>query len=171
MKRTTGLLATTLLVLGITAMPATAQQRGPSGDDGSYNCPDFDTQDEAQDFFEAEGGPEEDPNNLDRDDDGVACEALPGGPDEGVNETGEDPGQGVDRQEELNPAEGDDGDDGGEPADEEPADEDDTEEMEAPTGVEAGTGGLVGGMPLGVVVVMLLGFALTLGGAVQARRR
>ncbi len=160
MKRTTGLLVTTLLVLGVTAMPATAQQRGPSGDDGSYNCPDFDTQAEAQEFFEAEGGPDEDPNNLDRDGDGIACAALPGGPSEGVNETGEDPGQGVDRQEELNPVDGDDGD--------EPVDE---EEAEAPTAVESGTGGLVGGMPLGVLVAMLFGLALTVGGAMQARRR
>lgn len=166
MKRTTGLLVTTLLVLGVTAMPATAQQRGPSGDDGSYNCPDFDTQAEAQEFFEAEGGPDEDPNNLDRDGNGIACEALPGGPSEGVNETGEDPGQGVDRQEELNPVDSDDSDDG-----EEPADAEETEETDAPTAVEAGTGGLVGGMPLGVLMAMLLGLALTVGGAVQARRR
>jgi hypothetical protein len=43
----------------------------------SYNCSDFDTQDEAQEQFEADGGPEEDPHNLDGDDDGIACESLP----------------------------------------------------------------------------------------------
>ena len=44
---------------------------------GDYDCGDFDTQDEAQDFFESEGGPDEDYHNLDRDGDGVACETLP----------------------------------------------------------------------------------------------
>jgi uncharacterized lipoprotein len=43
----------------------------------SYNCSDFDTQEEAQEQFEADGGPEEDPHNLDSDDDGIACESLP----------------------------------------------------------------------------------------------
>jgi len=42
-----------------------------------YDCSDFSTQDEAQDFFEEQGGPEEDYHNLDRDGDGVACETLP----------------------------------------------------------------------------------------------
>lgn len=44
---------------------------------GDKDCPDFDTQQEAQDFFESEGGPDEDYYNLDRDGDGVACETLP----------------------------------------------------------------------------------------------
>lgn len=41
------------------------------------NCSDFGTQPEAQAFFIAEGGPEEDPHGLDADGDGIACEALP----------------------------------------------------------------------------------------------
>lgn len=41
------------------------------------NCSDFDTQPEAQAFFIAEGGPEEDPHELDSDGDGIACESLP----------------------------------------------------------------------------------------------
>lgn len=45
-----------------------------------YNCSDFDTWQEAQDFFLSEGGPEEDPHNLDRNSDGVVCESLPGAP-------------------------------------------------------------------------------------------
>ncbi len=49
--------------------------RPPSS--GDYDCSDFDTQEEAQDFFEDEGGPDEDYHNLDRDGDGEACEALP----------------------------------------------------------------------------------------------
>lgn len=43
---------------------------------GDLDCADFDTQYEAQDFFENEGGPGEDPHNLDRDGDGEACESL-----------------------------------------------------------------------------------------------
>lgn len=40
----------------------------------TYNCDDFSTQEEAQDEYESTYG---DPNYLDGDDDGVACEALP----------------------------------------------------------------------------------------------
>ncbi|MBA2175901.1 thermonuclease family protein [Halobacillus locisalis] len=47
----------------------------PYGDD--RDCGDFDTHEEAQAFFEAAGGPEEDPHRLDRDGNGVACESLP----------------------------------------------------------------------------------------------
>ena len=46
-------------------------------DSGDYDCSDFSTQDEAQEFFESEGGPDEDYHNIDRDGDGVACESLP----------------------------------------------------------------------------------------------
>lgn len=41
------------------------------------DCPDFSTQREAQVFFEANGGPSDDPHNLDRDGDGRVCETLP----------------------------------------------------------------------------------------------
>ena len=47
----------------------------PGGTADTANCSDFDTQQEAQDFFEAEGPG--DPHNLDADDDGIACESLP----------------------------------------------------------------------------------------------
>jgi micrococcal nuclease len=47
----------------------------PSGPD--RDCADFDTQQEAQAFFIAAGGPEEDPHRLDGDHDGVVCETLP----------------------------------------------------------------------------------------------
>lgn len=46
------------------------------GEYGDYDCGDFSSQREAQDFFEAEGGPYDDFHNLDRDGDGVACESL-----------------------------------------------------------------------------------------------
>ena len=42
---------------------------------GDYDCDDFSTHSEAQDFFEAEGP--SDPHGLDRDGDGLACETLP----------------------------------------------------------------------------------------------
>lgn len=38
------------------------------------DCPDFSSQEEAQEFFEEHGGPEEDPFELDRDHDELACE-------------------------------------------------------------------------------------------------
>ncbi len=41
-----------------------------------FNCDDFDTQQEAQDELNANPS---DPNGLDGDSDGVACESLPGG--------------------------------------------------------------------------------------------
>ena len=42
-----------------------------------YNCDDFDNQPQAQKFFNNAGGPSEDTNDLDRNNDGQACEALP----------------------------------------------------------------------------------------------
>ena len=44
-----------------------------------YNCDDFDTQVQAQRFFENAGGIEGDVNRLDGNKDGVACQALPAG--------------------------------------------------------------------------------------------
>lgn len=49
----------------------------PNGPD--RDCGDFDTHSVAQRFFEAAGGPARDPHRLDGDDDGEACESLPGG--------------------------------------------------------------------------------------------
>jgi hypothetical protein len=50
------------------------QERSPQ-EYGDYDCTDFSSQYEAQDFFESEGGPHEDYHNLDRDGDGIACES------------------------------------------------------------------------------------------------
>ena len=44
------------------------------------DCGDFATWREAQEFFESEGGPEEDPHHLDHNNDGVVCESLDGAP-------------------------------------------------------------------------------------------
>jgi hypothetical protein len=42
-----------------------------------HNCSDFESQEDAQLFFEANGGPDYDPHDLDRDGDGIACEWNP----------------------------------------------------------------------------------------------
>ena len=41
-----------------------------------HNCPDFETQSEAQDYYERAGGPDLDPHRLDDDGDGIACEGF-----------------------------------------------------------------------------------------------
>lgn len=41
------------------------------------NCSDFSSQKAAQDYFLARGGPDSDPDSLDSDGNGVACESLP----------------------------------------------------------------------------------------------
>jgi hypothetical protein len=48
---------------------------------GDLNCADFATQAEAQAVLDADPS---DPNNLDADNDGVACEDLPGGTGDGI---------------------------------------------------------------------------------------
>ncbi|GEM_PF-3024782 len=42
-----------------------------------HDCSDFDTQKDAQLFFKANGGPYDDPHDLDRDGDGMACDWNP----------------------------------------------------------------------------------------------
>ena len=64
-----------------------------------HNCGDFATWQEAQDFFLSEGGPEADPHRLDQDGDGVACQSLPGAPEDDpgtLSLTDEKPPQGDD---------------------------------------------------------------------------
>ncbi len=50
------------------------------GGDGEFvadrDCADFSTQEEAQRFYEEQGGPQSDIHRLDEDDDGLACEGL-----------------------------------------------------------------------------------------------
>jgi len=53
----------------------TDSSKGKKADE--YNCDDFSTQPEAQEFFEKVGGVGNDVNRLDGDKDGVACESLP----------------------------------------------------------------------------------------------
>ncbi len=42
-----------------------------------YNCDDFKTQAQAQNFFVKAGGPSNDTNRLDGDNNGIACQSLP----------------------------------------------------------------------------------------------
>ena len=63
--------------MALLAPAALAQSRGPSGADGTYNCSDFDDQGQAQEFFLRAGGPGSDPNGLDKNKNGIACESLP----------------------------------------------------------------------------------------------
>jgi len=53
----------------------TDETKGKKADE--YNCEDFETQPDAQNFYEKVGGLGNDVNRLDGDKDGVACEALP----------------------------------------------------------------------------------------------
>lgn len=75
--RRAGLLATvTWGLLVLCAGVSWAQTPTPTG---RRDCSDFATQADAQAFFTQNGGPQNDPFNLDVDNDGQACEGLPGG--------------------------------------------------------------------------------------------
>jgi endonuclease YncB( thermonuclease family) len=60
------LIASVLLVLSPSAAHA-----------ADKDCGDFANQAQAQDFYEANGAPQEDPHRLDADNDGKACDSLP----------------------------------------------------------------------------------------------
>jgi Excalibur calcium-binding domain len=64
--------AAALIVLAITAVPTSAFARRVDKD-----CANFPSQKAAQIFFIKHGGPRYDPDDLDGDDDGVACEDNP----------------------------------------------------------------------------------------------
>lgn len=59
------------------ASPDDASDGTPNDTPGDRDCSDFDSRDEAQAALDADP---DDPNNLDADDDGVACEELREGP-------------------------------------------------------------------------------------------
>ena len=61
-------------------LTATPTEPEDDSEDANRNCSDFDTWQQAQDFYESEGGPGSDLHGLDRDGDGIACEGLPGAP-------------------------------------------------------------------------------------------
>ncbi len=49
-------------------------------DIADMDCTDFESWEDAQQFFESTGGPDADTHGLDRDGNGIACESLPGSP-------------------------------------------------------------------------------------------
>ncbi|MBZ0320254.1 MAG: MBL fold metallo-hydrolase [Anaerolineae bacterium] len=67
--------ATVLPQPPVVGFPSATLRYDPNGPD--RDCGNFATHAEAQAFFIAAGGPEEDPHGLDRDNDGIACESLP----------------------------------------------------------------------------------------------
>jgi micrococcal nuclease len=64
---------------GSSGSSGSAGSGGSSGLDlsGDKNCSAFSTHAEAQRYFKAKGGPASDPDHLDADHDGAACESLP----------------------------------------------------------------------------------------------
>lgn len=98
------LLLGALMALTLTvAAPAAFAQ-----DPGEVDCPDFATQPEAQQFYEA-NNPSEDPFILDRDNDGIACESLPSG--DGDSDNGAKAVPPAQDDDEAAPAQYDDGGD------------------------------------------------------------
>lgn len=78
--RARGIAALVLALAAVAASGVADAGVARSGDaprpgSGSLDCDHFETQDQAQDAFEASGPG--DPNMLDRDGDGIACEGLP----------------------------------------------------------------------------------------------
>lgn len=80
----------TITAAGGLILAGTVLLGAPASAQGDLDCADFATQAEAQTTFMADTS---DPNGLDRDDDGIACESLPGGAMEGMAapEPGADP--------------------------------------------------------------------------------
>ncbi len=69
MIRTVALLATVLV--------ATSVGVSAAGTGADRDCADFPDQASAQRYFESKGGPQSDPDRLDGDNDGTACDTLP----------------------------------------------------------------------------------------------
>jgi len=74
LQRTFLISAAALAIGGLLA--AGSLLASPTAEAGDEDCSDFDTQNEAQNFFESHN-PSQDPHNLDGDGDGKACETLP----------------------------------------------------------------------------------------------
>ena len=88
MKRTTLIILLTLLILVLIAgsIFLIFQFKGEKSsveegvldncDEDTYNCGDFDTQEQAQEIFDLCGGSSNDIHGLDNDGDGIVCESL-----------------------------------------------------------------------------------------------
>ena len=94
MKRETLIIILVLLILGVIALSVflifqskgdkdvaeddalDEQETSDDCADDTYNCDDFDTQEQAQEMFESCGGTNNDVHRLDSDKDGIVCEGL-----------------------------------------------------------------------------------------------
>jgi hypothetical protein len=72
-----GLAAVLTLMLGVCLLAPPSASAAPQGRAADRNCSDFSSQRAAQDYFIARGGPTSDPDRLDADHDGIACENNP----------------------------------------------------------------------------------------------
>lgn len=136
MLRCASLAAATLGTAALLAFPGTALAQ-------DRDCPDFSTQQEAQDAFEEQAG---DPERLDADDDNVACESL----DDGGESAPADDASGTQGE-----ATGGDEDSGAAPA----------------GGVETGRGGMAHRTADVASPAGLAGAVLLIAGGVVAHRR
>ncbi len=75
-KRFASLIALLLALTGTSFIAMTAVSAGPAQAKDA-NCSDFNTQAAAQQYFINHGGPNSDPDGLDSDGDGIACESNP----------------------------------------------------------------------------------------------
>src|SRR4051812_5737569 len=66
-----------VVALSLTTVPFAAFAGEPRADAADRDCADFSSQREAQDYFLSIGGPTSDPDRLDGDSDGQACDSLP----------------------------------------------------------------------------------------------
>src|SRR3954452_348056 len=66
-----------VVALSLTAVPFAAFAGEPRAHAADRDCADFSSQREAQDYFLSIGGPASDPDRLDGDSDGQACDSLP----------------------------------------------------------------------------------------------
>lgn len=64
-------------IVAVTEPRSPATGRTPSAGPDK-DCLNFDTQRQARRYFESKGGPGSDPDRLDADHDGIACQSLPG---------------------------------------------------------------------------------------------
>jgi hypothetical protein len=111
------------------------EESDDSGSSDDLNCEDFDTQEEAQAVLDDDSS---DPNNLDADSDGIACESLPSedeSPDDGDSDADEE-----DDQTSEDDSEDDQDDSGADEGDESSDDEQDAPEESEDTGDDAGDG-------------------------------
>ena len=63
--------------IAVAAVAPSAQASGPRANAADLDCADFSTQADAQAYFVSLGGPSSDPDQLDGDGDGIACELNP----------------------------------------------------------------------------------------------